>query len=145
MDERITAAVTAATEIADNARKVELADMEKVHTDALKSAEAIHKKELEDKQAGMFEHAVLLEKTRQMLGLSEEEFKKMKASKTPDEILTLVTSLDIKKEADVNASAKKDDKEGDTGIVIASVPQKQEEEPYLGAKIGNYAGSGKWE
>ncbi len=71
----------------------------------------------------------------------------MKAAKTPDEILTLVTSLNIKKEADVAASAKRDgkDEEGDTGVVIAAAPQKQEEKPYLGAEIGNYAGSGKWE
>jgi hypothetical protein len=109
LDERISAAVTAATEIADNAHKVELADIEKVHTDALRSTEESHKKELEDKQAGMFEHAVLLEKTRQMLGLTEEAFAKMKAAKTPDEILTLVTSLNIKKEADVAASRKNRD------------------------------------
>jgi hypothetical protein len=134
MDERITAAVTAATEIADNAHKVELADIEKGHEAALKSSKETHKQELEDKQAGMFEHAVLLEKTRQMLGLSEEAFDKMKAAKTPDEILALVTSLNIKKEADVAASATKDEKEGDTGIVVGSASGKEKETvPTLGS------------
>jgi hypothetical protein len=136
LDERITAAVTAATEIANNAHKVELADIETVHTDALKLEEEKHKKELEDKQAGMFEHAVLLEKTRQMLGLTEEAFDKMKAAKTPDDILTLVTSLNIKKEADVAASAKKGEKdeEGDTGIVVGSASGKEKETvPTLGS------------
>lgn len=141
MDERITAAVAAATEIADNAHKVELTDLKTAHEDALKLTDETHMKELEDKQAGMFEHAVLLEKTRQMLGLSEEAFEKMKGAKTPDEILALVTSLNIKKESEIAASAKKGGEkgEGDTGVVVGSASMsKSTQKEYVGRleKVG---------
>ena len=147
MDERITAAVTAATEIADNAHKVELTDLKTAHEDTLKLADETHKKELEDKQVEMFEHAVLIEKARHDYGLTDELFKTLKEAKTPDEIIALFTSLNIKKEADVAASTKKDEEkeEGATGVVVGSVEQKKEEKPYLGADIGGFAATGKWE
>ena len=122
MDERITAAVAAATEIADNAHKVELTDLKTAHEDALKLTDEAHTKELEDKQAEMFEHAVLIEKARHDYGLTDESFKTLKEAKTIDEIIALFTSLNIKKEADVAAAATKDGekKEGDTGVVVGS-------------------------
>ena len=122
MDERITAAVAAATEIADNAHKVELTDLKTAHEDALKLTDDTHKKELGDKQAEMFEHAILIEKARHDYGLTDELFKTLKDAKTIDEIITLFTSLNIKKEADVAASVNKggEGKEGDTGIVVGS-------------------------
>jgi nucleoid-associated protein YgaU len=122
MDERITAAVAAATEIADNARKVEVADLNTAHEDALKLTDDSHKKELEDKQAEMFEHAILIEKARHDYGLTDELFKTLKDAKTIDEIITLFTSLNIKKEGEIAASTEKGGEkgEGDTGIVVGS-------------------------
>jgi hypothetical protein len=122
MDERITAAVTAAAEIADNAHKVELADLNTAHEDALKLTDDTHTKELEEQKTKMFELASLIETAKTKYGLDEEKVKALQDAKTPEDILKCFSELEIKKEADVAASVKKggEVKEGDTGVVVGS-------------------------
>jgi hypothetical protein len=143
IDERITAAVADAIENSDNAHKAELADINTAHTDELTKAIETHTTELDEQKTKMFELATLIETAKTKYGLDEEKVKALQDAKTPEDILTCFSELEIKKEAEVAASVKPEEK--DTGVVVASTPVKPEEKPYLGADIGNYATSGKWE
>ena len=144
IDERITAAVTEANEISDNAHKAELADINTTHTDELTKATETHTTELDEQKTKMFELATLIETAKTKYDLDEEKVKALQDAKTPEDILKCFSELEIKKEAEVAASIAKPE-EDDTGVVVASAAPKTEEKPYLGADIGNYANSGKWE
>jgi hypothetical protein len=143
IDERITAAVSEAVQNSDNAHKVELADINTAHIDELTKANEEHTTELSKQETEIYERAAVIEELRHKLGLNEESLKELKAAKTSDEVLKFITSLEIKKEAEVAASVAKPE-EGSTGVVVASVAPKPEEKPYLGAEIGNCAATGEW-
>lgn len=136
IDERITAAVTEAIENSDNAHKVELADINTAHTDEMTKATEVHTTELSKQETEIYERAAVIEELRHKLGLSEEKLKELKEAKTSDEVLKFITSLEIKKEAEVAASVKKDREanESDTGIVVGSVSKGEKETvPTLGS------------
>jgi len=92
----------------------------------------------------MFELATLIETAKTKYGLDDEKVKVLTDAKTPEAVLKCFAELEVKKAAEVAASVKKGE-DGNSGIVVASVTQKSEEKPYLGAEIGNYASTGKWE
>ena len=119
IDERITAAVMEAIENSDNAHKAELADIDTAHTDELTKATEAHTTELSKQETEIYERAAVIEGLRHKLGLSEEKLKELKEAKTSDEVLKFITSLEIKKEAEVAASVKEGG-EGATGVVVAS-------------------------
>lgn len=144
IDERITAAVTEANEISDNAHKAELADINTAHTDELTKATETHTTELDEQKTKMFGLAKLIETAKTKYGLDDEKVKVLTDAKTPEDVLKCFSELEVKKATEVAASVKEEGK-GDTGVVVASISQKQEEKPYLGAEIGNYANSGAWE
>jgi hypothetical protein len=123
MKERITAAVTDAIENSDNAHKVELADINTVHTDELTKITEGHTTELDEQKTKMFELAKLIESTKTKYGLDDEKVKVLTDAKTPEDVLKCFSELEVKKAAEVAASVK-DGKEGDTGVVVASTPTR---------------------
>lgn len=144
MKERITAAVTDAIENSDNAHKVELVDINTAHTDELTKATEGHTTELEEQKIKMFDLAKLIETAKTKYGLDDDKVKLLTDAKTPEDVLKCFSELEVRKEAEVAASVKSEG-EGDTGVVVAGATKKQEEKPYLGAEIGNYASKGEWE
>ena len=143
IDERITAAVGEAIENSNNAHKAEISDINVAHTDELSTIVDTHTSELKEQKTKMFELASLIETAKTKYGLDDEKVKILQDAKTPEDILKCFSELEIKKEAEVAASAQKPE-EGDTGVVVASVASKPEEKPYLGAEIGNCAATGEW-
>ena len=144
MQDRITAAVTEANDISDNAHKAELADINTAHTDELTKVTEEHTTDLDTQKIQMFELATLIETARTKYGLDDEKVKLLTDAKTPEAVLKCFSELEVKKEAEVAASVKGGE-EGTSGVVVASVAQKPEEKPHLGAEIGNYASKGEWE
>jgi hypothetical protein len=124
IDERITAAITEANEISDNAHKVELADINTAHTDEITKVGEVHTTELEEQKTKMFELAKLIETAKTKYGLDDDKVKVLTDAKTPEAILKCFTELEVKKEAEVAASVKEDGS-NDTGIVVvASAPTR---------------------
>ena len=117
--ERITAAVTEAIENNDNAHKVELADIDKGHTDKLTEIADTHTTELKEQKTKMFELASLIETAKTKYGLDDEKVKILQDAKTPEDILRCFSELEIKKEEAVAASVEGAE-ESDTGVVVAS-------------------------
>jgi hypothetical protein len=118
MQERITAAVTEASAISDNAHKAELADINTAHTDELTKATEAHTTELGDQKTKMFELATLIETAKTKYGLDDEKVKVLTDAKTPEDVLKCFSELEVKKAAEVAASIKTEG-DGTTGIVVA--------------------------
>jgi len=132
MKERITAAVTDAIENSDNAHKVELVDINTAHTDELTKATEAHTKELDEQKIKMFNLAKLIETAKTKYGLDDEKVKVLTDAKTPEDVLTCFSELDVTNDAEVAASIKSEG-DGDTGVVVASTGAKKNETiPSLG-------------
>ena len=119
--DRITAAVDAVTENLNNAHEVEVNTLKTEQTDKITQLEDMQKAELETQKVDAFELASLIETAKTKYGLDEEKIKILKAAKTPEEVLKCFSELEVKKETGVAASVKNDE-DGDTGVVVASVP-----------------------
>ena len=126
----ITAAVSDASENLENAHEVEVNTLKTEQTDAITQLTDTQKAELDTQKTEAFELASLIETSKTKYGLNEDQVKVLKEAKTPEDILKCFSELEIKKEAEVAASAT-EAKEGDTGVVVASAPtQKKGTEDY---------------
>jgi hypothetical protein len=121
INERITAAVSEAIENSNNAHKVELADINTAHTDELSETGDAHTAELKEQKTKMFALATLIETAKTKYGLDNEKVKILTDAKTPEDVLKCFSELKVEKAAEVAASAG-DESEGDTGVVVASIP-----------------------
>lgn len=140
----ITAAVSDASDNLNNAHDVEVNTLKTEQDTKITELEDTQKAKLETQKTEAFKLASLIETSKTKYGLNEDQVKMLKDAKTPEEILKCFSELEIKKEAEVAASIT-EVKDEDTGVVVASAALKEEEKPYFGAEIGNYASSGKWE
>ena len=127
IDERIQAAVTAANEISDNAHKVKLADIDTAHTDELIKVTKTHTTELDEQKTKMFELAALIEIAKTKYGLDDDKVRSLTDAKTPEDVIKCFSELEVR-QADEVAASVKDEGDGDTGVVVASVKSPTKEQ-----------------
>lgn len=117
--ELTAAAVAEATQNADNAHEVKLADLKTAQTDEIKKIGDTHITELEQQKGEMFELAALIEDAKHKFDLDEDGVKAMKEAKTVEDVLKCFTALEVTKASEVVAAEAKVTA-GATGIIVGS-------------------------
>ena len=141
VSEITAAAVADVTERLDAISKVALTDLGTTHTDEVKKLSDEHATEMEKQRVAVQKQATLIESLSTQYSLSDEQKKSLMDAQTPEDALTLFSTLKVEKPGVIAAGTKaeKGDKKDETGgIIMGGAAEQKAATTMKVPELGNF-------